>query len=287
MRGVLGLLALAGCNQIFDLRPTQAIGTADAQYFDSPVDAPFTCPPIGAPPPAYSSVVRQVAQDCSDYTLSFTTGVATARCHAPNDHVATGPINEMVAPIAGMTSDPGGIQYVSPRLSPEGDELFYLRAVSNNSRIERRARAGDGSWSTPVALTPNVPTSASIGTPSRGPVRRMFVKSLPGADVTEIEIAADNTWSTIATYGYTDLGVFYATSTPSLSADGLRLVWSGQEVPSASDRSYYATRGSLAERFDSFENMMGVPGAISLFMTEDCANVYFYAASAIQYVQQQ
>lgn len=288
MRFAPGLLALCACNQVYGLAETRPEPVVDAQYFDAPVDAPFACPPLTAPPPSYSRFLRQIPQDCRDYSLSFATGVATARCFEPRDHVAVGPIDELLGPIAGMTSDPGGVQYVSPQLAPEGDELFYLRVASPNGRIEHRLRNSDGTWATAVALTPNLPVAASLGTPTRGTTRRMMVKlATTGTDLSEIEIAPNGTWSTVATYGYADLGVYYATSAPSLSPDGLRLVWSGQDIQTVSEKTYYATRPSLSARFESYAPLVGVPGAVSPFMTEDCAKIYFSAAASVLYVQQQ
>ena len=71
-RSVLALaLALAvalgaGCNQVFDLKPTASI---DAAYFDA---APPVCPAIGTPPSFGDNLHQILVQDCKDYTVSPT-----------------------------------------------------------------------------------------------------------------------------------------------------------------------------------------------------------------------
>ena len=75
MRGV-GLLALlAGCNQVFGLKETVP---TDAQQFDAPPDAAFTCPPPGSQP-AFAAILRQaVTKNCVSYTTSITANRAAA-----------------------------------------------------------------------------------------------------------------------------------------------------------------------------------------------------------------
>lgn len=118
------LIVLAGCNQIFGLSKTHpidalpVIDVPDAQYFDTPADAPFDCPPLGGAP-AFKTTLHQYAQGCSNYTESEDEHWATAVCasviEVAKDRAAFAPLTAVTAPMA-----------ADPRLAPEGDELFVV-----------------------------------------------------------------------------------------------------------------------------------------------------------------
>lgn len=44
------LVVLRACNQAFGLHQTQQQPSADARFLDAPIDAPYSCPPIGTAP---------------------------------------------------------------------------------------------------------------------------------------------------------------------------------------------------------------------------------------------
>ena len=119
MRGV-GLLALlAGCNQVFGLKETVP---TDAQQFDAPPDAAFTCPSPGSQP-AFAAILRQaVTKNCVSYTTSITANRAAAFC-IDLDAIADGAIDEL--PVTSTLSPPG--KFDMPRLTPEGDEMWVRK----------------------------------------------------------------------------------------------------------------------------------------------------------------
>src|SRR5690349_8436389 len=97
--GLVGLAALCGCNQILGLSPTQALPPVDAQYFDAPADAPFSCPPIGTAP-HFSRVLHQIQQDCTDFTAS--SDWAVGYCYTDRYQISQGPPDGPFERIAGM-----------------------------------------------------------------------------------------------------------------------------------------------------------------------------------------
>jgi hypothetical protein len=284
------VLALCGCNALLGLHEGTPIPPLDAQYFDAPADAPFACPPIGAPPPEFTGASRVLPFECRNYQVNAATGRAVGRCTGAGqpDHIGEGPAHEPPMPIPGLSVG-AGHHYAHPSMAPEGDELFYRHRDegAGTTVIERQRRNPDGSWSLIGPLGPVIRSISLPGAPSFGPIRRMFVSNAEvGFDVTEIEIDASGTWRPIERYAlFDDLGLFGLNGPISLLPDGLRMVFSGQTTD-VIDKAFYASRPDLTSRFTTFHELVGVPPGSALNMTEDCARIYFWLPGSTLYVQQ-
>ena len=123
-----------------------------------------------------------------------------------------------------------------------------------------------------------------FGTPSRGPVRRMFIHNSTEQGVREIEVDDTGQSTTIGTYTDANFGMASIGVPGNLSADGLRLVFQGTP-PDGQGGIAYADRASLADRFLPARMLTGVPSNATPFMTEDCARLYFGAINYLFWVQ--
>jgi hypothetical protein len=281
--GLVGLIALCGCNQILGLSPTEALPPIDAQYFDAPADAPFACPPPGTAP-QFSRVLHQIQQDCTDFTTGA--GWAVAYCYAGGYQISQGPPDGPFVPIDGFQQG-GAQQYTEPRLVPEGDRLVVnarnSQQLVGNIVVYRRG-TGD-TWTMEHAITVDgaLDRGARFGVPSRGPNRRMFFENGDGM-YRELEMDDSFAGRLIATYTASDLGIDFALKIPDLSPDGLRIIYSG--YLSSRETIFYGDRPTLADRF-TVTPLSDVPSGRTPFLTEDCARIYLSAASSVLWVQRQ
>ncbi|NVB82701.1 MAG: hypothetical protein HOV81_30270 [Kofleriaceae bacterium] len=282
MRFVVAALLLCGCNQVFGLNPTEALPPTDAQYFDAPPDAPFTCPPAGTLP-QFSPVLHQIQQNCRFYTRSA--DWATAECRDMPTRMAQGAPDGPFASIGGLEDD-FPFTYENPQLAPEGDELFvrYSDPGAATGEIKVFRRSGN-SWTEAGAVSINgvtITAEVAFGTPSRAPNRRMFVSNYDISEIREIELDATYHGTVVATYTPQEVDTFLR-SQPNLTPDGLRIIFS---VGGAGrDQVGYGDRASLADRF-TFQLLPDAPTGETPFLTEDCGRLYFSAASSVLWVQQ-
>ena len=290
--GWFACLCLCACNRILGLAATREIDArppADAQYFDAPTDAPFACPATPALP-AFSKVLRQINdQDCQQYTISATTGIALAWCYAPNYANMAGPVDGELSPLS-LTSRYGPAIY-SPLITPEGDR-FYAQGYNSTTFAYELASflaVGDGSWTDGVVQTLpfTFASGDSLGTPSRAPSRHaLYVHNTDQTWHDLVETAPD-TWSDAHSYAAADLGISYMYE-PQLSSDALRLVALGEIAGENAYEVLYTSRASPDDVFPPMQKLPGVPtGATYPFLNEDCSRVYFAGLSSTLYVQQQ
>lgn len=280
---VVWLAALCGCNQILGLDPTVALPPADAQYFDAPSDAPFTCPPAGTLP-LFSPVLHQIQQNCRFYSRSA--DWATAECRDTPTRIAQGAPDGPFTSIGGL-EDVNPFSYENPQLSPEGDELFvrYSDPGAATGTIQVFRRNGSAWLPAGMVTIDGVAISAEVafGTPSRGPNRRMFVSNYDISDLREIELDASYHATVVATYLPAQVDTFLR-SQPNLTPDGLRIIFSvGGGVQ---DQVSYGDRATLADRF-TIQTLQNVPTGETPFLTEDCGRIYFSSASSVLWVQRQ
>jgi hypothetical protein len=288
---------LCACNQIFGVgktRPFDASPVADAQYFDVPADAPFACPLDGSAP-RFSRLLHQaIVESCSDYTASLSGDKTTASCYDlttmfPFGYIGQSAHDATFAP-AGLMSD-ANIQLAEPRLSPEGDELI-VRVHPNMAalaafQINRDAGAG---WVSVASLPGPTGPYDEITTPTAGPNRHVLINANSDASLHEwtADDATEQSWTEVLpAYTSGDLGVAYLYA-PSLSSDGLRLLYLGALVGSSDPAVLYLSRAHLTDRFPATPTVLeGVPVVGFMYMTNDCARLYFTALGSIFYVQQQ
>lgn len=273
------LLVLAGCNQVFGLRETVAI---DAQQFDAPPDAAFQCPPAGTPP-AFAALLHQaVTRNCVSYTTSHTANRAAAFC-IDLDAIADGAIDEVPA-LSILTP---ANAFDMPRLTPEGDEMWVRHRTSNAATFAVYRHDGEHQWSWVRDLP--IPSSSRddlLTTPSRSiaGVRRFLRYAF--SELRLYEYTYDGTTATpIRAYDAAALAVTFI-SFPSLTGDGLRLVFVGSEVGSTSALTFYADRPSLDVAFSPATVLTTAPVTTDPFLTEDCARLYTNGLGSIFYARQ-
>jgi hypothetical protein len=261
---------LAGCNQVYGLDATRP---RDAAFFDG-VDAPFGCPDRGGTP-RYAPMLQQVVGGCSSYTANEADTFATAICRDTNGGASYPSESVGGGPFMRITSITDPIEQA--RLAPEGDELFVVvRASATTMRIDAYRRMTDG-WKFSYTVDPGRALSSPIyiGTPTRGPQRRMMLSvynGFSGFELQEIEFDATAGRVVGPKYG-NELG-FIPYFAPDLMPDGLRGYHGTINDPS----ELYFDRGSLAEPFTSARAIESVPGNNDAFITANCARIYIYSS---------
>ena len=270
---------LCACNQVYGLEPT---ATRDAAYFDAPIDAPFSCPPLGAPL-AFSPKLSQLALDCAFYTASTTKNVALASCRDAADvlHVSIGPVDGPFTPLAAVGTPTPSLELSQPQLAFDGD-LFLLHGydISSNVSEVRVYRDAGGTWvrggdfPAPLAVTTN---------PSRAPGRRVVYQLAP-TDVREMYENADETWSPgpahpVAMLGVPDARVMW------LSPDARRMLFAVNAQSTETAYLAFTERASTADSFGP-HTRLDLPLVFDPFILEDCSRIYFSGLRSVFYAQQ-
>jgi hypothetical protein len=270
---------LGGCNWVYglgDTRPIDAAIPIDAQYFDAPVDAPWTCPAMGTEP-IFADRYKQLAttqKDCIGYMFAADTGFGVATCNHVVMEAADG---ETLAP---ARLDPAIAYANEPRISPDGQLLFVRNG--NTSMVDIYKRQPDGSW---LANGKKIGDASyrNLSNPTRGPQRRAVQWDYNGSSyyVNELVEQPDESWSVVTTYTVT--GVLPVSEQPlSLSSDGLRLTFLGY-VGSASGGVKFMQRFSVSEPFTTLTAVTTVPNKdlAGPFMTDDCGQLYYSALRTV------
>jgi hypothetical protein len=170
------------------------------------------------------------------------------------------------------------VTFGSPRLAPEGDELFLRHTVNTMmATIDRYARQGDrwvhqGPVLTIVANGPDL----SIPTARRAGPRHMLVLASIYELREYVETSPDQ-WTQVGNaYLPLDLGtrsILY----PNLTTDGLHLVFQGNDADNR-PTLMYASRARIDDRFTSAiaaNPFFGNPQIDFPYLLEDCSRMYF------------
>jgi len=275
MRG-LAVLCLAACNQVYGLQETRS---HDGSFFDVRED--FTCPPIGDTP-VFSPVFTQLQAGCTAaYTESREVAGATAFC---NGQIAAGPIDGPFVAIPGLETV-GSTSFVLPRLAPEGLELFF-RENPTGGRVHVWQRTDGHMFEALRTLTPDIPfpSDVRLGTPTRGPLRRMLIGSMANlGKVDEIEIAPSGSSTTVRSHDAATLGVTLILGAPNMTPDGLRMVFPARigDMSTASSHMMYSDRQSIADPFGTARVLTDIPFVAdnSPFLIEGCSRLYTVTTS--------
>ncbi len=287
----LALLGLCACNQIFGLSGTKA-RAIDAQYFDAPADAPYSCPGAGAQP-AYGRLLHQVIeQNCYYYTISTTSGLAIASCYEQAGmQIESGLIDQAMTPITLQTKFATGYWY-NPVFTTD-DDIFvtaYDSAATAYSFVSW-VRGGDGTWADGPAITWPFTwaTGDTLTVPSHAPGRHMLYFRQPDNAWYEIAETSPGTWALARATPYTvaQLGMQWVYEIQ-MSGDGLRLIAYGEPVGATTYSIVYSSRPSLDADWPPLQPLAGAPGgATAPYLTDDCARLYFSGLSSVLYVQQE
>lgn len=280
MRGVALLVLACACDQVFGIQHTHS---NDAPFFDAPTDAPFACPMLGTTP-MYSPYVHLVsADDCFEYTPSFTSGrVVASGCNDSGYPIYEGPFEGPLEPA--IPAEAATVELTHPRLTPDGTQMYVWRDVANvPSNILAFTRASDGTWQTTSA--PGFPIDATPSNIIRGPSDdRMLLVPSAGSELDEWSDAG-GTWHQLAVHPVSELGVTFV-SASSLSSDGLRLIVLADSSFGFS-MSVYSDRMNIDGPFRAAELLTGVPtDEHDAVISDDCARIYLSGLGALFYVRQ-
>jgi hypothetical protein len=259
-------LLLAGCNQLLG---SAEVGSAPARVFDAPLDAPFACPELGAPP-HYSPYLHQLPiTGCTHYSESA--GSMIADCVIDGTHTV------MEGPIGGELAVAPGVETASvplfPRLTPDGQHLL----IHVSTQLYAYTRQGD-SWGARAETNIFLGDFISYSTIARqGSAERIILEGA-GAVFDEYEHQGD-VWTRISSTPHSQYGFTGGLGGMAMTSDGRRLVISG---PAG---TFYTDRASFAEPFRIVDTLEA-PGAYDVFITDDCARIYVSGLGSIFYAQQ-
>lgn len=275
------LLALAACNQIFGLAPTQSRGAA---FYDAPPDAPFACPAIGAGAPTLTGVlVQQVQQDCSAYSPSFASGRAAARCEATDGsmYLCEGPVDASLSFVAATT------MIDTPRMLPDGNTMYVFRQdpLLTTAHILAFARSGSGWAAAPDPGFGTLQQSDGISTVMRGASGNRLIVMTTSTGAEQLDEWADDggSWHVVGTHSPAEFGL-QTVGSLTLTTDGLRGLVLGSAA-SGAYRTLYTDRPSVDAAFSPGQPVEGLLwSAEDAQLTDDCSRVYFSGLGWVFYV---
>jgi len=283
MRWAAALVALCGCNQVFGLDTTQLFDAPSR--IDAPPDAPPVCPAPGAQFRVSGPLVQVVRQSCTQFSASLPTQIAVANCYVYNSATMQwqnmpyeGRLDDSMGPVKLQTTQ---MSLELPRVSPEGDELYFRAwdASGTGYVVEVFQRQTDGTWIDSGAL-PIAPSGFNFLTQTtRGPHRHIMLSY--GSSVKEFADDGTGAWPQVGEILYADLGV-QSFINPTLTGDGLRLVFGGYRPNAPSYQLFVADRRDIADAFAAPTTIVNMPdGVYDAFLPEDCSRLYFSALSSI------
>lgn len=281
MRAIgVALTLCCACNQVFGLKETMPI---DAQRFDAPPDAPFTCPAPGTQPQFSGSLRQAIAKNCLSYTTSIAANRGVAFCVAP-DGIYDGPIDEV--PVQATLSP--AIDADFPRITPEGDEIWVRHRGTATPSFAVYAYAADHQWTyVRDLMVGTVGTNDIITAPSKkiGGKRRFVEYVFQSFRLDEYE--DDGAIATLV-HSYNvqaDLGIDFV-AFPNLDADGLRLVFAGELQSSKMTQTLYMDRATIDAAFQAPTVLATAPVVYDPFLAADCSKLYTSGLGSIFYAPQ-
>lgn len=280
---LVGLALAAGCNWVYDLPRTDLF---DARYLDAPIDAPFECPTSGEPKFG-ANLVQALAQDCTFYSESIETRVAIGICgRGTESFIASGELDGNV--LTPVTLIGGSSELSHARITPEGDELWILRGglgISVYSRVDDTRWTFVRDLSLPPGVTPG--QNDALGSPSRKIAGKRRIIYYSFASFVLRELVDDGTVTTlVASYAPQALNALYIVF-PNLTADGLRLVFSGEPAnDTKGNATMYSARATVADAFGPAIRLTTAPVAHDPHLREDCSRLYSWGLSSVFFAPQ-
>jgi hypothetical protein len=238
------------------------------------------------------SGVGFIMSSCQEYTPSTVTQTALVVC---SSQFFEAPIDtDQIAPLTLMHA--AGHELLGPRLVPEGDEVFVTDhdISGQTATVEHYLRSGTD-WvraPSPVGLRPTTSNNdvLDIGPPTRmlPGGRRLMLHYLTGGESTfeEYVEATPNMWMGVVggTYDHADFGVD-TLAFPSLTDDGLHLVFTANAPGFMNEQVRLAGRGTLDDRFGTSTNLDTVfAHALYPYITANCSRLYLSSVDSISYV---
>ena len=265
MRGASVLVLVAGCNWIYGIDDTSPAPAVTC----SPVPM-FTAPPMLADPGIHN-------YDTDEHSTIAIGALA-------DDTVSEGPPDGPLQPSVFFDLLPG-TTHLHPRLAPSGIEMFAFVSSTVTSYTE----SAESQWSVESTHTFVGATSfTTFSEPTSGDKQRHI---LLGDGIQLFEFAQQDVGSfDAALVQWEELGPPFtfdldAAQDPSMSADGLRLVFRG--TLDGHDDVYVAERTDLNTAFTTAHVLYSTPNGqseITPFMAVDCGRLYFTLGSDLYYV---
>lgn len=285
------LLGLVGCDTVYGLTerpdPDASVDADDPNDGGDLADAGPGCP---GTTPAFTPTAVFLFPACTDFTTSAATnrGLMTCGDVLSETSLTSGTMTAAVANVQ------PGQTLLDPRLSSAGDEMFVTSKDSvDSSRSIRIYRRTGGQWhhdaspsSLPTESDGSNPLFTSPPTTMLPGGRRVIIHR------TKVSVAyfseyleSSGVWTGVHDYTAADLGV--ATfAFPSLSPDGLQLVFSANPIGGGPVEVRYAKRVNVTTMFDSSVKIdVGADNTLYPHLAPDCTRLYFTALSTVQYVQ--
>ena len=257
MRAALCVVALAAC--LTKPSPPAAVEV------DAAADAVrSTCPADRAPVFANTRVVT--TSQCSSYVPSEDGQLAVAWCSVISEGPPAGPYTP-------ISFSPAGT-YTMPQLAPEGDRMI-VRLDTTPTRFQVFRRASPNVW----MLTETLPGMYG-GTDHFSPPSRMTAGSRLVVWMTSDLVELDGTsgWSLVHAYRSADFGVQNAVW-PTLSPDGLELVFDGNLPGDLTRRAFYSSRPSIDALFGPAHEITGLPQTYTMYLPSDCSRLVYSGAT--------
>jgi hypothetical protein len=254
MRLAPAIVLAAGCNQLFGIDDTNG-----SQCLSAPV---FKTQPV------------LVVASCTDYVPSIAANLAVASCKSA--------ISESAVDAPSMTPSSFTPQsmLLAPRLTPEGDQLFARDVVANAIVAYTRSNS---TWTEPVVQDVGaVGLDDTVSSPTSTGVRHILHANEQQID--ELVETAPGAWSSVHTYVAADFSLQVA-STPSLSVDGLRMMFVGKTVTDTILSVYFTQRDVIDDVFALAIRLTGSEARSDPVMSDDCTRMYFDDPSGVQYTE--
>ncbi len=285
------LLALVGCDAVYglgdrprsDAAPDVASPDDDALIEDAP---PSGCRASG--PPTFAGTPVFVFTNCNSFTTSAPANMALMSC---SNVFYESPIATPGMVVAIVNREPDQL-LSEPRLSPTGDEMFVTStATVGGTRAIRAYRRTGGQWHL-AAVPIGLPTAFAGANPLFASPPSMLVQGKRRIIIHQVavmpkfsEFVEENeSWTLVRDYTATELGTM-TFAYPSLSPDGLHLVFSANPTGGGPVEVRYSQRESVNDPWDSSVKLdIGVDNATYPHLTADCARLYFTATTTLQYV---
>ncbi len=184
-----------------------------------------------------------------------------------------------------LHSDRGTFKLESPRLTYDGQQLFFA-GVASSDPVLMRSDFSNSAFQSPTVVSGTLPGFVA-GTVSETAPRRMVIE-VSGSFVEGIENAATKMWTFTGGFDYDTLSMV---SQPSISTDGLTLVFAGADLNNH-HQIYISTRPTLADAFASFapaplfDSPQGTVTEETPFLSADCLSLYYTVATTVERVVQ-
>lgn len=265
------ILIVCGCNQLLGLTETQ---TVDAH-------PPPMCPPVGGVPTLYGALKQVPGRYCGLYTPSADGVVALASRDVTT--LMRGELDHELSEIPLVPTPPGTYRILP---MPEGDRVLVATALTTQFATIEYIVEADGAAHAGTMF--QVVMSAGLSRPSGGPDRRIVYEDTTQRTLVELADTGAG-YREVTRYSLSELtnDPVVTVDDPSLSADGLRLVFVAPTSTGLRARVvYYTDRATRSDHFGPIRAVENAPEQIRYpYLTANCGRLYLSALDTIFYLE--